>query len=121
MVGAGFSGIPVALIAQLHPIGVLVSALFFAALRAGGNRMQMATGVPSAVVGVIQALVDLFVVAAVALDLSTRIQKAQMARRIPSIDARAYCQVKANREVTNVRADSSIFSFRLSSIRPSFA
>jgi ABC-type uncharacterized transport system permease subunit len=81
LVGAGFSGIPVALIAQLHPLGVLASALFFAALRAGGNKMQMTTGVPTAVVGVIQALVVLFVVAAVALDLGTRIQKAQMARR----------------------------------------
>lgn len=81
IVGAGFSGIPVALIAQLNPLGVLVSALFFAALRAGGNRLQMTTGVPSAVVGVIQALVILFVVAAVALDLATRIQQARMARR----------------------------------------
>lgn len=82
LVGAGFSGIPVALIAQNHPLGVLLSALFFAALRAGGNRMQMTTGVPTAVVGVIQALVVLFVVAAVALDMSTRIQKAQMARKL---------------------------------------
>ena len=81
LVGAGFSGIPVALIAQLHPLGVLLSALFFGALRAGGNKMQMTTGVPTAVVGVIQALVILFVVAAVALDLNTRLQKAQMARR----------------------------------------
>ncbi len=84
IVGAGFAGIPVALIAQLHPLGVLLSALFFAALRAGGNRMQLTTGVPTAVVGVIQALVVLFVVAAVALDLSTRVQKAQMARRFPN-------------------------------------
>jgi simple sugar transport system permease protein len=82
LVGAGFSGIPVALIGQLHPLGVLLSALFFAALRAGGNRLQMTTGVPSAVVGVIQALVVLFVVAAVAMDLSTRMQKAQMAQRL---------------------------------------
>ena len=65
---------------QLHPLGVLLSALFFAALRAGGNKMQMITGVPTAVVGVIQELVILFVVASVALDLTTRIQKAQMAR-----------------------------------------
>ena len=40
LVGAGFSGIPVALIAQLHPLGVLLSALFFGALRAGGTRCK---------------------------------------------------------------------------------
>lgn len=82
LVGAGFTGIPVALIAGLDPRGVLIGALFFAALRAGANKMQLITHVPIAVVGVIQALVILFVITAVAFDLTSKVQKAHMAKRL---------------------------------------
>ncbi|MBE0698370.1 MAG: ABC transporter permease, partial [Anaerolineaceae bacterium] len=56
LVDAGFTGIPVALIGNLHPYGVLLSALFFGALRAGANRMQIIAQVPIAVVQLIQSL-----------------------------------------------------------------
>jgi len=58
--GWGFDSIAVALVGQLHPIGLLLSALFFGALRTGANSMQTAVGLPVVVVYVIQGLTVLF-------------------------------------------------------------
>jgi len=60
--GYGFSGIAVALLAQLHPAGVLFSALFFGALAAGCGQMQRAAGIPVHVAYVIQAAVVLLLI-----------------------------------------------------------
>lgn len=60
--GYGFDGITVALVGQLHPFGVLITGLFFGALRAGGNTMQVLVKVPVTLVYVIQALTILLVV-----------------------------------------------------------
>lgn len=57
--GYGFSGIAVALLAQLHPAGVLGSALFFGALSAGCDRMQRVAGISYHVAYVIQAVIVL--------------------------------------------------------------
>lgn len=59
--GYGFMGILVALLGRLHPVGVLLSALFFAALLNGAQTMQSLTGLPSSLAQVIQALIVLFV------------------------------------------------------------
>lgn len=58
--GYGFTAIAVALLARLHPIAVLPSALFFAALASGSGAMQRVADVPSVTVQVIEALVILF-------------------------------------------------------------
>jgi simple sugar transport system permease protein len=60
--GYGFDGIAVALIGANTPVGVIVGAVLFGILRAGGNMMQMTTGVPSIIISVIQAVVILMVV-----------------------------------------------------------
>lgn len=65
--GYGFDGVAMALIGQLHPIATIVVALFFAALRTGASTMQAATGVPTSVSDIIQALVIIFSVAGMAL------------------------------------------------------
>lgn len=65
--GYGFDGVAMALIGQLHPISTMVVALFFAALRVGSTTMQAATGVPTSVSDIIQALVIVFSVAGMAL------------------------------------------------------
>ena len=57
----------IALIAQLHPIAAIVVSIFFAALRVGSTSMQVATGVPTSVSDIIQALVIVFSVAGMAL------------------------------------------------------
>lgn len=59
----GFDGIAVALIGQLHPVGVVLSALFFGALNVGSNSMELMTNVPSSIADIIQAIIIFFVVA----------------------------------------------------------
>ena len=65
--GYGFDGVAMALIGQLHPIATMLVALFFAVLRVGSTTMQAATGVPTSVSDIIQALVIVFSVAGMAL------------------------------------------------------
>ena len=65
--GYGAGGVAMALIGQLHPIATMVVALFFAVLRVGSTTMQAATGVPTSVSDIIQALVIVFSVAGMAL------------------------------------------------------
>jgi simple sugar transport system permease protein len=60
--GVGYETIAVGLLANGAPLGVLLAGLFFAALKAGGARMQVVTGVPAALAVVVQALCVLFVV-----------------------------------------------------------
>lgn len=62
--GYGYTAIAVALLARLHPIGVVISALLFGALESGANAMQRDAGVPSVVVSVVEATLILLVVAA---------------------------------------------------------
>lgn len=61
--GYGFDGVAIALIGQLNPIGTVIVAYFFAALRTGANTMQVGTGMPTAVIDIIQALIIIFAVA----------------------------------------------------------
>lgn len=65
--GYGFDGVAMALIGQLNPIATMIVAIFFAALRTGSTMMQTATGVPTSVSDIIQALVIVFSVAGMAL------------------------------------------------------
>ncbi len=65
--GWGFDSIAVALVGQLHPVGLLLSALFFGALRTGANSMQTAVGLPVVVVYVIQGLTVLFMMIGAAI------------------------------------------------------
>lgn len=66
--GLGFDGITVAVLGNNSPLGCFGGALFFAFLRAGGNSMQTAAGVPVEMVGVIQGLIVLFVAAPKVID-----------------------------------------------------
>ena len=62
-VGYGFDAIAIALLGKTHPLGVVVAALLFGALRNGATRMQFLTQIPVDVISVIQALILLFVAA----------------------------------------------------------
>lgn len=57
----GFEGIAVALLGRNHPFGIILSAVFMGALKAGSNTMQLLAKVPSAVASVIQSLVIMFI------------------------------------------------------------
>jgi simple sugar transport system permease protein len=61
--GYGYTAIAVALLARLHPLGVLGTALLFGALQAGANAMQRDAGVPIALVQVVEALFILLIIA----------------------------------------------------------
>src|SRR5262249_36258066 len=55
--GYGFTAIAVALLGRLHPVGVIIAAIFFAALDVGSAAMQRNAGVSSVLVSDIQATV----------------------------------------------------------------
>lgn len=62
--GYGFTGIIIAMLADLHPLAVVATAIFFGGLVNGSLRMQIVTGVPVAIIYVIQAVVLLFLLTA---------------------------------------------------------
>ncbi|TVP64966.1 MAG: ABC transporter permease [Leptolyngbya sp. LCM1.Bin17] len=61
--GYGFTGILVALLGQLSPIGTLIAAVLFSALVVGAQALNVTLQVPVAVAGVLQALLVLGVLA----------------------------------------------------------
>jgi len=61
--GYGWDGLAVALVGGLHPIGALLAAVLFGAIRSGGMVMTRTTGVPLDLINVLQSLVIFFVAA----------------------------------------------------------
>jgi ABC-type uncharacterized transport system permease subunit len=59
----GFDAITVALLGRTHPVGIVLAALLFGAMRAGSGLMQIKTGIPLEMVDVVQAIVLLFIAA----------------------------------------------------------
>ncbi len=59
--GYGFDAIAIALLGKNHPIGVVLAALLFGAMRNGATRMQFLTQIPVDIISIIQALILLFV------------------------------------------------------------
>ena len=59
----GFDAITVALLGRNNPYGVIAAGLLFGGMRAGAVQMQSTTGVPVDLVGVLQALIVLFIAA----------------------------------------------------------
>ncbi|MEY8338207.1 ABC transporter permease [Lachnospiraceae bacterium 62-35] len=57
----GYTAVLVALLASNHPIGVLFSAIGFAAMQVGANSMQRQMGIPSAIVNILVGMVVLLV------------------------------------------------------------
>ncbi len=54
--GYGYSGIVIAMLGNLHPIGVLFSSLFFSVIIVGAQTMSRMTGVPIYIAEVIQGM-----------------------------------------------------------------
>jgi simple sugar transport system permease protein len=55
--GYGFTGIAVALLGRNHPIGLLLSALFFGALANGGGIIQLFSDIPLDLINVLQGAI----------------------------------------------------------------
>ncbi len=62
--GLGFTGIMVALLGRLHPVGAVLVSILFGALITGSSRMQISTGIPVAIAYVIQSIVLIFLLTA---------------------------------------------------------
>ncbi len=58
--GYGFTGIIVALLGNLHPVGVAVAAVLFAALQVGAESMQRTFRIATSLVWILQGLVVIF-------------------------------------------------------------
>lgn len=71
--GYGFDAIAIALLSRGSIIAVVITSLFFGALRSGANVMQRSAGVPSTVVYVIQGLTVLFI--AISLTVESKRQR----------------------------------------------
>lgn len=62
-IGYGFDAIAIALLGKSHPLGIVLSAFLFAAMRNGATRMQFLTQLPVDLISMLQALILLFVAA----------------------------------------------------------
>lgn len=60
--GWGFDAVAVALVGRLHPVGALLAALFFGAMRNGANSMQTAVKIDVVVVYILQGLAIIFLI-----------------------------------------------------------
>jgi general nucleoside transport system permease protein len=65
--GFGYTGIIVAMLALLHPIGVVFTALFVAGVFVGSDAMSRAAGVPTYIADMLLATALLFMVLAISL------------------------------------------------------
>jgi len=61
--GYGYDGILIAMIAMHHPLGVVLVALMFGALKVGALPMEQFSNVPSELIDVLQSVIILFVAA----------------------------------------------------------
>jgi simple sugar transport system permease protein len=61
--GYGFDSIALALLAQNHPLGVILTALLFGFLRSGSKVMQLRAGIPIYIINILQAFIILFLAA----------------------------------------------------------
>ena len=59
--GFGFAGIIIALLARLKPWAIIIAAIGFGGLRNGAIQLQISTGIPEALVAIVQGLTLLFV------------------------------------------------------------
>lgn len=65
--GFGYTGIAVAMLAQLHPIGVIASALFLSAVYVGADAMSRAADIPTFIADVLVGLSVLAILVSVML------------------------------------------------------
>ena len=54
--GFGYTGIAVAMLAQLHPIGVVISAIFLASIYVGADAMSRTIYIPNYIADILVAI-----------------------------------------------------------------
>lgn len=73
----GFDAIAVALLGRTSPVGIVLAALLFGAMRSGAASMQIQAGVPAELVGVLQATILFFLVASPVIQKVFRLRGAR--------------------------------------------
>jgi simple sugar transport system permease protein len=73
----GFDAIAVALLGRTSPVGIVLAALLFGAMRTGATAMQIQAGVPAELVGVLQATILFFLVASPVIQRVFRLRAAR--------------------------------------------
>ena len=58
----GAEGIGIAILGNAHPIGILLAALLFGALKVGGNLITQTSEIPASIIGIIEGFVMLAVI-----------------------------------------------------------
>ncbi len=83
--GYGFAAIIVAFVGRLHPVGIVLASLLLSLLYLGGESAQIRLGLPSAVTGLFQGTLLLFLLAAdVLVNFRLRFQ-ARPTGRVPAV------------------------------------
>jgi ABC-type uncharacterized transport system permease subunit len=86
----GFDAIAVALLGRTSPIGIVLAALLFGALRTGAAAMQIQAGVPRELVDVLQATILFFLVASPVIQRVLRIRGARSGLEDSTAFAKSY-------------------------------
>ena len=73
----GFDAISVALLGRAHPVGILLSAILFGAMRAGAPEMQLDAGIPVEIIDVLQAIILFFLAADILVRRLLRVRAAR--------------------------------------------
>lgn len=73
--GWGFTGIAVALLGELNPLGIVLASVFFGVLEAGATSMQALTGVPGQITLLLGALPVIFLMGLRSQSLLRRLGK----------------------------------------------
>ena len=83
--GYGFDSIALALLGNSHPVGVVLSALLFGALRNGATRMQVVAGIPIDIISILQALILMFIAAPAIIRSIYRLRAAGKGEQVVSL------------------------------------
>lgn len=86
--GLGYEALAVALMANGNPLAVILTAIFFGALRAGSGKMQVVAGIETPIASVIQALAVLFVIAIGFAERRLGAQKTEELEQEVAVDGR---------------------------------
>ncbi len=70
--GYGWDGMAVSLLGNMNPFGTLLAAIFFGALRAGANTMQVGVGIPLSMNQLLQGLTVLFTLAGTVIHIYSK-------------------------------------------------
>lgn len=73
--GYGFDSIAIALLGSSHPLGVVLAALLFGALRNGATQMMLTSGIPIDIISVVQAFILVFIAAPAIIRTIYRLKK----------------------------------------------